>query len=68
MYIPAILTGLLGFLGAFAAWDRARHQPDDVPMYSLVGHKKLSKREVYGAAVGALLMGIFFLVGGLLIN
>jgi len=67
MYIPAIIIGLTAFLGAFSVWDRVKHQPEDVPMYSLFGHRKLSKKDVYVGAVMLLLLGVFFFVGGLLI-
>jgi hypothetical protein len=66
MYIPAIIIGLAAFLGAFSAWDRARHQPEGVPMYSL-GHRELSKKDVYVGAVGILILGVLFFIGGLLI-
>jgi hypothetical protein len=65
MYVPAIIIGLLGFLGAFAVWDRAKHQPEAIPMYSLVGHRELSKKDAYLGAIMVLLLGIFFLIGGL---
>jgi hypothetical protein len=66
MYIPAIIIGLAAFLGAFSVWDRAKHQPDDIPMYGW-GHRKLSKKDVYVGAVMLLLLGVFFFLGGLLI-
>ena len=65
MYIPAIIIGLLNFLGAFAVWDRVKNQPEDIPMYSMWGNRKLSKKDAYLGAVMCLLLGIFFLVGGL---
>jgi len=59
MFIPAIIIGLLAFLGAFAVWDRAKHQPEHIPMYSMVGHRKLSKKDAYQGAIMCLLLGIF---------
>lgn len=68
MYIPVIIIGLAGFLRAFAVWNRAKNQPEDIPIYSIVGHRKLSKKDAYLGAIMCLLLGKFFLVGGLWIQ
>jgi ABC-type phosphate transport system permease subunit len=65
MYVPAIIIGLFGFLGAIILWDSAKHQPEDISMYSMRGHRKLSKKGAYLGAIMCLLLGIFFLIGGL---
>jgi hypothetical protein len=67
MYVPAIIIGIAAFLGAFGVWDRAKHQPEGVPIYSLLGHRELSKKDVCVGAVALLLLGVFFFIGGLLI-
>jgi len=68
MFIPAIIIGLLGFLGAYSGWYRVKNQPEDIPMYSMVGHQRLSKKSVYLGVILLLLFSTFFLIGGLLIQ
>jgi hypothetical protein len=64
--IVRIITGLLAVLGAFVIWDRVRHQPEGIPMYSLRGHKKLTKKNAYVGAVVLGFLGVFYLITGLL--
>jgi hypothetical protein len=65
MLAHLILIGLLAFLAAFSLWMRAKNQPEDIPMYSFLGHRRLSKWDGYIAAIGCLFMGMFFVWAGL---
>jgi len=57
-----ILLGLMSFLAAFGLWDRARNQPEDIPMYSMFGHRDVSKKDVYNTAIMLLILGIILVV------
>jgi hypothetical protein len=62
-----LLLGLLSFLAAFSLWDRARRQPEDIPIYSFYGHLEGSRKDVYNGAIALLIIGVFLVLLGLLI-
>ena len=65
MFVVPILMGLACFLAALSLWTRAKIQPEDIPMFSLRGHRILSKKDVHVGAVLFLIMGIVFVITGL---
>jgi len=66
MSVIPVLIGFALFLVAFDLWSRARKQPEDIPMYSLAGHRLLSRKDAYVGAFLSLIVGIVFVIVGLL--
>jgi len=66
MSVIPVLIGFACFLVAFDLWSRARKQPEDIPMYSLAGHRLLSRKDAYVGAFLSLIVGIVFVIVGLL--
>jgi len=62
------LLGLMSFLAAFGLWDRARNQPEDIPMYSMFGHRDVSKKVVCNTASIPLILGIILVAVGLAVS
>jgi hypothetical protein len=65
MRVHLVLVGLLGYLASLSLWIRARKQPEDVPMYSLYGHRRLSRKDVYVGAIVFPVLGTLFVMTGL---
>jgi hypothetical protein len=65
MQVIFVFVGLALFVGAFNLWMRAKTQPEDLPMYSWRGHRKLSKGDVRMGAIACLIIGLIEVIAGL---
>ncbi len=64
--ILLIYVGLVTILGALILWHKAKTQPENVPVYNRAG-RLMSRKDMYTGAALFLILGIFFVIVGLVL-